>query len=173
MNKVYEAITQQVGLEQMQRIEKQILLQVLDMRWREHLQMIDQLRSVIHLRSYGQRDPLNEFKEEAFNLFYNLLNELRVTVTRSLMHIRVQAPAEQQQQRPAPQPAAPPPQMRETHLDPDTGENEMSDDDTPPPGPALHQAEESWANTPRNAPCPCGSGKKYKHCHGALIGQKV
>lgn len=173
VNKVYEAITQQVGLEQMQRIEKQILLQVLDMRWREHLQMIDQLRSVIHLRSYGQRDPLNEFKEEAFNLFYNLLNELRVTVTRSLMHIRVQAPAEQQQQRPAPQPAAPPPQMRETHLDPDTGENEMSDDDTPPPGPALHQAEESWANTPRNAPCPCGSGKKYKHCHGALIGQKV
>ena len=173
VNKVYEAITQQVGLEQMQRIEKQILLQVLDMRWREHLQMIDQLRSVIHLRSYGQRDPLNEFKEEAFNLFYNLLNELRVTVTRSLMHIRVQAPAEQQQQRPAPQPAAPPPQMRETHLDPDTGENEMSEDDTPPPGPALHQAEESWANTPRNAPCPCGSGKKYKHCHGALIGQKV
>ncbi|MDF1807909.1 preprotein translocase subunit SecA, partial [Hyphomonas sp.] len=65
--KVYEAITEQVGLEQMQRIEKQILLQVLDMRWREHLQMIDQLRSVIHLRSYGQRDPLNEFKEEAFN----------------------------------------------------------------------------------------------------------
>lgn len=173
VNKVYEAITQQVGLEQMQRIEKQILLQVLDMRWREHLQMIDQLRSVIHLRSYGQRDPLNEFKEEAFNLFYNLLNELRVTVTRSLMHIRVQAPAEQKQQRPAPQPSAPPPQMRETHLDPDTGENEMSDDDTPPPGPALHQAEESWANTPRNAPCPCGSGKKYKHCHGALIGQKV
>ena len=173
VNKVYEAITQQVGLEQMQRIEKQILLQVLDMRWREHLQMIDQLRSVIHLRSYGQRDPLNEFKEEAFNLFYNLLNELRVTVTRSLMHIRVQAPAEQKQQRPAPQPSAPPPQMRETHLDPDTGENEMSEDDTPPPGPALHQAEESWANTPRNAPCPCGSGKKYKHCHGALIGQKV
>ncbi|MCO7237591.1 preprotein translocase subunit SecA, partial [Cobetia sp. Dlab-2-U] len=72
VNKVYEAISEQVGLEQMQRIEKQILLQVLDMRWREHLQMIDQLRSVIHLRSYGQRDPLNEFKEEAFNLFYNL-----------------------------------------------------------------------------------------------------
>ncbi|WP_367279785.1 preprotein translocase subunit SecA [Hyphomonas sp.] len=171
VNKVYEAISEQVGLEQMQRIEKQILLQVLDMRWREHLQMIDQLRSVIHLRSYGQRDPLNEFKEEAFNLFYNLLNELRATVTRSLMHIRVQPPADQQQ-RPAPQPA-PAPQMRETHLDPDTGENEMSDDDTPPPGPALQQAEESWANTPRNAPCPCGSGKKFKHCHGALIGQKV
>jgi preprotein translocase subunit SecA len=171
--KVYDAITEQVGTEQMQRIEKQILLQVLDMRWREHLQMIDQLRSVIHLRSYGQRDPLNEFKEEAFNLFYNLLNELRATVTRSLMHIRVQPPEEQQQRRPVPPVAAPAPQMRETHLDPDTGHNEMSDDDTSPPGPALHQAEESWASTPRNSPCPCGSGKKYKHCHGALTTQKA
>jgi len=175
--KVYDAITEQVGTEQMQRIEKQILLQVLDMRWREHLQMIDQLRSVIHLRSYGQRDPLNEFKEEAFNLFYNLLNELRATVTRSLMHIRVQPPEEQQQRRPVPPAAAPAPapapQMRETHLDPDTGHNEMSEDDTPPPGPALHQAEESWASTPRNSPCPCGSGKKYKHCHGALTTQKA
>ncbi len=171
--KVYDAITEQVGTEQMQRIEKQILLQVLDMRWREHLQMIDQLRSVIHLRSYGQRDPLNEFKEEAFNLFYNLLNELRATVTRSLMHIRVQPPEEQQQRRPVPPVSAPAPQMRETHLDPDTGHNEMSDDDTSPPGPALHQAEESWASTPRNSPCPCGSGKKYKHCHGALTTQKA
>lgn len=177
VEKVYEAIGQQVGAEQMHRIEKQVLLQVLDMRWREHLQMIDQLRSVIHLRSYGQRDPLNEFKEEAFNLFYNLLNELRATVTRSLMHIRVQTPEEQQ--RPAAAPAAPrppaqPQKVRETHLDPDTGQNEMSPGDTStPPGPTLHQAEDSWANTPRNSACPCGSGKKFKHCHGALTGQKV
>ena len=90
VEQVYQAITDAVGAEQMHRIEKQILLQVLDMRWREHLQLIDQLRSVIHLRSYGQRDPLNEFKSEAFNLFHNLLEELRSTVTRSLMHIRVQ-----------------------------------------------------------------------------------
>ncbi len=172
VNKVYEAISQQVGKDQMQRIEKQVLLQVLDMRWRDHLQMIDQLRSVIHLRSYGQRDPLNEFKEEAFNLFYNLLNELRATVTRSLMHVRVQAP---EQRRPAP---PPPQQLRETHLNPDTGDNEMTPDtvegpNDPHDGPPLHQAEESWANTPRNSPCPCGSGKKFKHCHGALTGQKV
>ncbi|WP_034799863.1 preprotein translocase subunit SecA [Hyphomonas beringensis] len=183
VEKVYEAISQQVGQEQMQRIEKQVLLQVLDMRWREHLQMIDQLRSVIHLRSYGQRDPLNEFKEEAFNLFYNLLNELRATVTRSLMHIRVQPPAQEQPRRPVPQAPQPKPQqaqpkqtppIHETHLDPDTGMNEMDpEDDTPPPGPELHQAEESWANTPRNAACPCGSGKKFKHCHGALTTQKV
>jgi len=189
VDKVYEAITDAVGAEQMHRIEKQILLQVLDMRWREHLQMIDQLRSVIHLRSYGQRDPLNEFKSEAFNLFHNLLEELRATVTRSLMHIRVQqqAPPEQAQQRPAPaqmpqrpapaqMPVPQPPKVpaHETHLDPDTGVNEMDPDDkSQPPGPELQQAEDDWSNTPRNSPCPCGSGKKYKHCHGALSTQRV
>jgi preprotein translocase subunit SecA len=186
VEQVYQAITTAVGADQMHRIEKQILLQVLDMRWREHLQMIDQLRSVIHLRSYGQRDPLNEFKSEAFNLFHSLLEELRATVTRSLMHIRVQQqpPAEQQQrpapaqmpQRPAPaqMPAPQPPQAHETHLDPDTGINEMDPSDTSrPPGPELRQAEDDWSNTPRNSPCPCGSGKKYKHCHGALSTQRA
>ena len=163
----YANLASQVGDEQMRRIEKQVLLQVLDLRWREHLQQIDQLRSVIHLRSYGQRDPLNEFKEEAFNLFYALLNELRTTVTRSLMHIRVQPP---EPRRPAPPP------MREMHLDPDTGVNEMSPDEpagNTGPGPALHQAEDDWSNTPRNSACPCGSGKKYKHCHGALTPQQA
>lgn len=174
VEKVYESIAQQVGTEQMQRIEKQVLLQVLDLRWREHLQMIDQLRSVIHLRSYGQRDPLNEFKEEAFNLFYNLLNELRATVTRSLMHIRVQQPEQKQQPRQVASVPQPPRQLRETHLDPDTGRNEMAPEDTSTrPGPPLHQAEDDWSNTPRNSPCPCGSGKKYKHCHGALTHQQA
>ncbi len=173
VNKAYDFLSDQIGKDQMRQIEKSILLQVLDLRWREHLQQIDQLRSVIHLRSYGQRDPLNEFKEEAFNLFYALLNELRVTVTRSLMHIR--RPAEPQQQ--APQrtaPAAPakaptpPAETVETHLDPDTGVNDMSPD---APAKDIPQAEESWANTPRNSPCPCGSGKKFKHCHGAITRQ--
>jgi preprotein translocase subunit SecA len=188
VDKIYGAISGAVGDDQMHRIEKQVLLQVLDMRWREHLQMIDQLRSVIHLRSYGQRDPLNEFKSEAFNLFHALLEELRATVTRSLMHIRVQAQeqqAQQPQQRPAParmpqqapSPALQPPQMppvHETHLDPDSGINEMDPDDTTlPPGPELHQAEDDWSNTPRNSACPCGSGKKYKHCHGALSPQQA
>ena len=175
VNAHYADLIAQIGAPQMRRIEKQFLLQVLDLRWREHLQQIDQLRSVIHLRSYGQRDPLNEFKREAFNLFDSLLGELRATVTRSLMHIRVQqAPAQQ------PQPVAPPPrpqppqQIHETKLDPDTGINEMDPDDTAtPPGPALHQAEDDWSNTPRNSPCPCGSGKKYKYCHGAIVPQKA
>ncbi|MFN3912372.1 preprotein translocase subunit SecA [Hyphomonas sp.] len=171
----YAALTSQVGEQQMRRIEKQLLLQVLDLRWREHLQHIDQLRSVIHLRSYGQRDPLNEFKSEAFNLFDTLLSELRATVTRSLMHIRVQAApvpeavrrAAPPVQMPAPQPPA---EARETKLDPDTGVNEMNPADMPVD---LPQAEDDWSNTPRNSACPCGSGKKYKHCHGAIETQKA
>ena len=171
----YAELARLVGDQQMRRIEKQFLLQVLDLRWREHLQQIDQLRSVIHLRSYGQRDPLNEFKREAFNLFDSLLGELRATVTRSLMHIRVQQAPTQQPQPVAPPPRPQPPeQIRETKLDPDTGVNEMNPDDTSvPPGPALHQAEDDWSNTPRNSACPCGSGKKYKHCHGAIETQKA
>jgi preprotein translocase subunit SecA len=171
VNGQYEALTKLVGEPQMRRIEKQLLLQVLDMRWREHLQHIDQLRSVIHLRSYGQRDPLNEFKREAFNLFDSLLSELRATVTRSLMHIRVQsAPQEAPRRAPEPVPPPRPPVTHETKLDPDTGVNEMDPADAPVD---LAQAEDDWSNTPRNAPCPCGSGKKYKYCHGAIQPQKV
>jgi preprotein translocase subunit SecA len=167
----YANLTKQVGDQQMRRIEKQLLLQVLDMRWREHLQQIDQLRSVIHLRSYGQRDPLNEFKREAFNLFDTLLSELRTTVTRSLMLIRVQTgPAPEAARRPASVPAAPPPVTQETKLDPDTGVNEMNPAEAPV---KLPQAEDNWSDTPRNSACPCGSGKKYKHCHGAIETQKV
>jgi len=171
----YTGLTASVGEQQMRRIEKQLLLQVLDLRWRDHLQLIDQLRSVIHLRSYGQRDPLNEFKREAFNLFDTLLGELRATVTRSLMNIRVQAPQPQEAPRRAATPVqmpAPqrPPEARETKLDPDTGVNEMNLSEAPVD---LPQAEDDWSNTPRNSACPCGSGKKYKHCHGAIETQKV
>lgn len=166
VDKAYEFLTEQIGADQMRQIEKSVLLQVLDLRWRDHLQQIDQLRSVIHLRSYGQRDPLSEFKEEAFNLFHALLNELRVTVTRSLMHIR--KPAEPPQQQPAPQAPLPPAATKETHLDPDTGINDMAPN-APPQN--VAQAEDDWSNTPRNSPCPCGSGKKFKHCHGAITKQ--
>ncbi len=173
VNTHYANLAKAVGDQQMRRIEKQLLLQVLDLRWRDHLQLIDQLRSVIHLRSYGQRDPLNEFKREAFNLFDTLLGELRVTVTRSLMHIRVQA-APEPQRRPAPVAAMPappkPPVNREIKLDPDTGVNEMAPGEAPVD---LPQAEDDWSSTPRNSACPCGSGKKYKHCHGAIETQKA
>ncbi|MFN7180565.1 preprotein translocase subunit SecA [Hyphomonas sp.] len=172
VNAQYDNLTRLVGDQQIRRIEKQILLQVLDLRWREHLQQIDQLRSVIHLRSYGQRDPLNEFKREAFNLFDTLLSELRATVTRSLLHIRVQSNPQEPAPRPVAAPAPPPrpPVMHETKLDPDTGVNEMNPSEAPV---RIPQAEDDWSNTPRNSPCPCGSGKKYKYCHGAIVPQKA
>ncbi|MEO1553291.1 MAG: preprotein translocase subunit SecA [Pseudomonadota bacterium] len=164
-NTTYNAKAELAADGQFRMVEKQILLQVLDGRWRQHLQQIDQLRSVIHLRSYGQRNPLNEFKEEAFKLFYDMLSEMRLEVTRWLMTAQVQPP------QPRPVPTLPQPTF-ETSLDPDTGENQRPG--TPQavaeqaPHSMVAQAEESWARTPRNAPCPCGSGKKYKHCHGAL-----
>ena len=164
-NAAYNAKTDLAADGQFRMVEKQILLQVLDGRWRQHLQQIDQLRSVIHLRSYGQRNPLNEFKEEAFKLFYDMLSEMRLEVTRWLMTAQVQPP------QPRPVPSAPQPTF-ETSLDPDTGENQRPGTPQNVAAQAPHsmvaQAEESWKNTPRNAPCPCGSGKKYKHCHGLL-----
>ena len=169
----YKAKRQFAGDAQVDYVEKQILLQVLDLQWRQHLQQLDQLRSVIHLRGYGQRDPLNEFKEEAFKLFHAMLGELRMMVTRALMGLRVEGNAQQPARQPAPQPApapAPAPTMHETHLDPDTGINEMDPSDPPE---KLAQAEEDWSRTPRNAPCPCGSGKKFKHCHGIIATEQV
>lgn len=162
----YETKVAQTAQGQFRQVEKQVLLQVLDGRWRQHLQQIDQLRSVIHLRSYGQRDPLNEFKEEAFKLFYDMLSEMRLEVTRTLMNVQIAPP------QPRPVPAAAQTPQYETHLDPDTGENERKG--TPQnvaeqaPHSMVAQAEDDWSKTPRNAVCPCGSGKKFKHCHGEL-----
>ena len=144
----------------MQQLERRVLLELIDRSWREHLQQIDQLRSVIGLRGYGQRDPLNEFKSEAFTLFDTMLNKLRTDVTRVLMNLQVQAPV-------APPP--PPPRMVETHIDPATGEN-MAAPQAADGGQAQAKGRvgQPKRTPPRNAPCPCGSGKKYKHCHGAL-----
>ena len=102
-----------------------------------------------------------------------MLGELRMMVTRALMGLRVEGNAQQPARQPAPQPApapAPAPTMHETHLDPDTGINEMDPSDPPE---KLAQAEEDWSRTPRNAPCPCGSGKKFKHCHGIIATEQV
>ncbi len=165
----YAAKAEIVTPDRLKWIEKQVLLQILDQQWRSHLQQIDQLRSVVHLRGYGQRDPLNEFKSEAFVLFDTMLSELRTKVTRILLTLQTEAPPQQLRPRPAP----PVQQVVETHIDPDTGQNEMAENGAgaeaePAPNSAVAQAEEDWSNTPRNAPCPCGSGKKYKHCHGAF-----
>jgi preprotein translocase subunit SecA len=150
----------------MKRIEKQVLLQSMDAHWREHLQALDHLRSVVHLRGYAQRDPLNEFKTEAFALFERLLAEMRSDVTRILMNLRVQV-------EPVPRPQ-PPRKMIETHIDPLTGRNDAAPPAfdprlRPPPPPRRDPASpSSWGRVSRNEDCPCGSGKKFKHCHGRV-----
>ncbi|PZQ54461.1 MAG: preprotein translocase subunit SecA, partial [Phenylobacterium zucineum] len=151
----------------MRTIEKSFLLQTIDLQWREHLMHIDHLRTVIGLRGYGQRDPLNEFKTEAFSLFEKLLVDLRQNVTRWLMTVEFAF------EEPPPPPSQP---TFEVHLDPVTGENELERGFIPDNIPAEQRAAmpvtslpDGWEDTGRNSPCPCGSGKKFKHCHGALV----
>jgi preprotein translocase subunit SecA len=158
-------------------IEKQILIQTLDHHWKDHLATLDALRQVIHLRSYAQRKPIDEYKQEAFLLFERLLVEIREEVTRILMRANVQFEA------------APPPPLPDfitQHIDPFSGEDDTADIDAatgailsnlPPMMPrgdfaagSQDHGEGDTATAPvsRNALCPCGSGKKYKHCHGQL-----
>jgi preprotein translocase subunit SecA len=148
------------GIELMRYVEKSVLLQTLDHLWREHLVMLDHLRQVIGLRGYGQRDPLNEYKSEAFQLFDTLLNKLRETVTSQLMRVEIISQP--------PQPEAPP--MQAHHADPVTGEDEVPQMPlaTPPSAKRDPKNPSSWGKVGRNEPCPCGSGKKYKHCHGQI-----
>ena len=161
----------QWGADTMRMVEKTIVLQTLDHLWREHLVMLEHLRNVIGLRGYAQRDPLNEFKAEAYNLFEAMSQNLREAVTGYLMRIQLME-----------QPPETPnlPYMEAHHFDPDSGMDDML------PEPALQPmlvgngngngtartAERnpsdpsSWGKVGRNETCPCGSGKKYKHCHG-------
>jgi preprotein translocase subunit SecA len=158
----------------MQSVEKDLLLRILDHQWKEHLLHLDHLRQGIHLRGYGQRDPLNEYKREAFALFEGMLTNRRSTVTQVLAHleIRVQEPqptAVAGLAAAAPAPPLPAARARVMALaDGDDGEEE---------GPAAggHAAAGvdpadpgTWGKVPRNAPCPCGSGRKFKQCHGRL-----
>jgi preprotein translocase subunit SecA len=149
----------------MRYVEKTILLQTLDHLWREHLVMLDHLRQVIGLRGYGQRDPLQEYKAEAFNLFEALISNMREATTAQLMRVEI-VPPEQQ-------PELPP--MEAHKLDPNTGEDEMAYANAAlaAPGAAVVPAAQrdpnnpdTWGKIGRNEDCPCGSGKKFKHCHG-------
>jgi preprotein translocase subunit SecA len=154
--------------EQMRQVEKSFLLQMIDLQWREHLMHLDHLRNVIGLRGYGQRDPLNEYKTEAFSLFEKLLGDLRTNTTRWLMTVEI-AYAE-------PEPLHTPENLIPVHLDPLTGEN-AAQAGILPEGLSPEQREalpvsalpEGWERTNRNGACPCGSGKKFKQCHGSLI----
>jgi preprotein translocase subunit SecA len=159
-----------IGPDFMRRIEKGVLLETLDRNWREHIVHLDQLRQVVGLRGYGQRDPLNEYKTEAFSLFEHLLSHLREEVTQSLMNLEVKM----EQAPPRPAPELPPMELHK--FDPNTGRDEMGPAEpeklqprsTRPAAIVNPQNPATWGKPPRNSPCPCGSGKKFKHCHGAV-----
>jgi preprotein translocase subunit SecA len=171
------------GPQVMRQIERAVLLQTLDNLWREHLVTLEHLRQVIGLRGYGQRDPLNEYKNESFTLFEHMLARLREAVTGQLMHVELA----RQDEAPPLEPAELPP-MEAYHLDPITGEDEFALETAGAGGNgrgvaakpararkaaavavAVNPADPStWGKVQRNSLCPCGSGKKYKHCHGTF-----
>ena len=176
----------QWGSDVIRYIEKSILLQSLDHLWREHLIMLDHLRQVIGLRGYGQRDPLNEYKAEAFGLFEAMSQNLREAVTAQLMRVEIMAAPPEEEQAALP--------LMEAHkIDPLTGEDEMAlalagaetlarhGIGSAVGGGAMAAARKAeaptrdpddpttWGKVGRNAPCPCGSGKKFKHCHGRYV----
>jgi len=162
----------QWGADVMRYVEKSILLQTLDHLWREHLVMLEHLRQVIGLRGYGQRDPLNEYKAESFNLFEAMSANLREAVTSQLMRVEIRAA-------PPPEEPANLPYMEAHKIDPSTGEDELALARAGAETLARHgitasaaapernpDDPSSWGKVGRNEACPCGSGKKYKHCHG-------
>jgi len=184
----FEQLSDGIDKTDLQRVEKQILLQVIDKNWREHLQQLDNLKSVIGMRAYGQRDPLNEYKSEAFTLFDKLLISLREDVTKASMNTLINAQMQRQQnaamrQESASQNASLDEQQRQAFqpmggqrpaAPPQTGQAPRSPMDmmraaavTAGPVAATTGAEDfDLTGVSRNSPCPCGSGKKFKHCHG-------
>jgi preprotein translocase subunit SecA len=155
------------GADIMRLAERSLLLQLLDQIWKEHLLALEHLRQGINLRAYAQRDPLNEYKREAFELFQDMLVRLREQVTTVLCHVelRVERPEDLA-------PRREPQRLVERHdaapgLAPDGNGNGNGGTATmTAAASAAAAAVAPWARTPRNAPCPCGSGKKFKHCHG-------
>ena len=152
------------GQETMQVIEKQVLLQAIDTKWREHLVTLEHLRSVVGFRGYAQRDPLSEYKTEGFQLFESMLDGLRFDVTKRLAQIRPMTEEERQalfQQ-----------QMEQMGIQVDDSAA-LAPEAAPAPqalaAPSFDETDPTtWGNPGRNDPCPCGSGEKFKHCHGKL-----
>ena len=165
---LYKGKREKYGPEIMGQVEKAVLLRTLDNLWRDHIITVDQLRQVIHLRGYGQRDPLNEYKTEGYTLFENMINKLRENTTAQVMRVEVQTQADDG--------SLPDeddlPMMEAHHIDAFTGEDDVGE------GMMLFEEDDeavdaidpndpsTWGKVARNDACPCGSGKKYKHCHG-------
>ena len=144
--------TAEIGPEIMRQLERTILLQAIDSHWKEHLGQLDHLRQVVQLRSYGQRNPLDEYKTEAFSMFESMLGETRKNVAMLMSHVEIRREEEV-------------PSLS----DPDRGRMSESHPGSAGPASGTGGNPADWKNTPRNAECPCGSGKKYKHCHGQVM----
>ena len=149
----------------MRQLEKQIMLQVLDTLWKEHLQVMDQLRQGIHLRAYANKNPKQEYKRESFALFESLLQRLKFEVVRFLSNVQVQRTDEAAAMELQRREAAAKQKMAFEHAEAGSAVSETAD--TPPPA-APQPVTRAQPKVGRNDPCPCGSGKKYKQCHGAL-----
>ena len=168
-DELYKIKREKYGPEIMGQVEKAVLLRTLDNLWRDHIITVDQLRQVIHLRGYGQRDPLNEYKTEGFTLFENMIAKLRENATAQVMRVEVQMrpagdmlPDEEDL-----------PYMEAHHIDATTGDDDVGEgflllDEREEAVDSIDPRDPStWGKVARNEPCPCGSGKKYKHCHGS------
>jgi preprotein translocase subunit SecA len=170
-DEAYLAKRERFGPDVIKQIEKAVVLQTLDQLWRDHIVTVEQLRQVIHLRGYGQRDPLNEYKTEGFTLFGAMIAKLRQTATSQVMRVEIRSqldgdglPDEDDL-----------PFMQAHHVDGTTGEDDVGEgmglyaDVLPRPAVKLDpKSPETWGKVARNDPCPCGSGKRYKHCHGSF-----
>ncbi|CAM4355789.1 preprotein translocase subunit SecA [Kerstersia similis] len=152
---VYHGKIERVGAESWEQFERSILLQAMDLQWRVHLSALDHLRQGIHLRGYAQKNPKQEYKREAFELFSDMLDRVRNEVVKVLMTVRIQSP-EQVEQVAQTEPDA---QVRNAQYQ---AGGETVDEAAPAAG-------ETMPVVGRNDPCPCGSGKKYKQCHGKLV----
>ena len=166
-DRAYAEITSTIPPEDVNRIQKQVLLQTIDRNWRDHLQQLDALRSVINFRAYAQRDPVNEYKSEAFTLFDNLLRDLREGVTQGLNRLFINALMRRQQEQDMVRRAQT--ALNQGPLGAAVGAPAQAPGDVAElERPAAELSPEQLANTRRNDPCPCGSGKRFKNCHGQI-----
>ncbi|WP_088154848.1 preprotein translocase subunit SecA [Achromobacter xylosoxidans] len=158
----YQAKVDQVGTESWSQFERSIMLQAIDTHWREHLSALDYLRQGIHLRGYAQKNPKQEYKREAFELFSGMLDRIRDDVVRVLMTVRVQSQEQvEQAEAEAAQPHVQNVQYHHSDYDEALAQSE--------PDSGAQPVRNALPKVGRNDPCPCGSGKKYKQCHGKLV----
>jgi preprotein translocase subunit SecA len=153
----YQEKVELVGAETFHQFERNVMLQSLDTHWREHLSALDHLRQGIHLRGYAQKNPKQEYKREAFELFETLLDQVRKDVTRVVFTVQIRSPEDVEE-------TAPHADLSNVKYQHAGYDEALADEDEA----TGQQPVQNGPKVGRNDPCPCGSGKKYKHCHGKL-----